>query len=306
MLTRIQVDHLAASAASLYLLGFVIVNTHYGTYHIVDYDLFRAQYIAAALVFLFVTVIPAGAGAALPFLWQNMQHEQTARVHRMVVPIVVSVLVGFVGLLTFFQFLEHVALLPMHRSEMRRVYSWQTAAYFGITFLSTGVISSTSLRLDRTLARSSEARTLEIPFVFMLAGALPLAVVVQFALSVYPLIRPGFGGGAVWIATTTPRSALVSAGALGTPAPEVIVLNRDANFMRLLVCYITPNSPGNLRALEIPRAKVDVLDVGTAGTIEEFMNRCSKLRLRLAHPAAVAPQHDRTPRGGGKTARPNP
>lgn len=179
----------AFAAVVLYLLGFVVANAHYASFAIQRFELLRARYIAAGLLFFVMTSLPIAYGAFfLPTARRYFKAgSDTRRNHY-----ASTILLWFVAA-TAAWWLVFVAVgVDVARTPALILYPSAAVVvggsykYFERIWTSR-VNPEESLRVNRAFYGLHVA----IPMLLLAAG---------FGSWVYPHVRPAFGGGAAWIA----------------------------------------------------------------------------------------------------------
>jgi hypothetical protein len=158
-------------------------------------------------------------------------------------------------------------------------WTWGAGFYFlGAVGTTWGLHQILKFRLRDSSGRVSLAGiTADSAIDLIVHGFALLSLAAWFGSSIYPNLKPSYGGGGVWIATLAPPSVLTIVDAKGEPERKVAVVDRDTDFTRLLVCYTDGSGGGSVEKIEVDRQKLDYLHVMSTSTVQQFADDCEHL-----------------------------
>lgn len=267
-LLRVLAEHWVLVIAVAYILGFIVVNAHLAEYHIPEVELIRARYLAAALLLVAVSVIPALAGA---WITQDVLLSGDHWLRKAAIGLVITL----IGYTLWWQPIQMLAV------PHGFAWNWRAMLYFGTVVslvVATPMIVPAAGGRKEHKTVTQRTRTVSKPL-----AAVPLAVgwvaaVTLFGTMVYPYLKPGLGGGGVSLGSLYLDPALQSDSVLKKLSFPVAVVDRDDKLLKLVACSSSGGKDTTVLRLEIPRDKVLRLRVDGTSTAPDYINSCRRRR----------------------------
>lgn len=227
----------ASFAATLYVVGFVIVNVHLSRFAQASTDLIEARFLSAGLLFAFLAGAPL-IEASLAFMFVKQVGEKAIRTAGGLARKELSILGRLTGLFLLLQILAWAfwSFLVLDRFSIHRDLSAE-AWYFALL---NGTAIAVVLWAEWGIRKYHKRINLiswlhELPLLFVLILLSLLGTVVSFARVIYPTVPPSYGGGAAPVAWLIPRNQQPWESLILKGRPVAIV-DEQAPFLRVLVC----------------------------------------------------------------------
>jgi hypothetical protein len=269
----------ALTAGFAYIIGFLVVNAHLERYTVLEFQPVRARYFSAALLFFVLTAVPALMQFGVLELnseWVRKSRIKKRAWHQSVVAY------SMLGILFFLSYVMIVVFLMTVMVKGSLALSFTSVAYWLLLLIGVAVarfiIKEVSSRLRSQHLRSY--REVDSTDLFGLAFlvVLPAMQAAYFGTAIYPLVRPGFGGGGGWLVDAPLHSDSVPAHLRSLLSAPVAVVDRSDKFVRVVACGTRPGSSENFIAAEVSRDAISALYVREVIAISEFINRCPSSR----------------------------
>lgn len=292
----------AVTLALLYVIGFTVVNSELEAFEVLEFQLVKSRYFAAALLFLSVTSYPI----ALALYWaQSIRHlfskcearyHHTKTLFRMIFITVLAIfawtafmqtlVVSRAPLLKLLPPMEAIALTS-YEVRIPALYCMITA----VLSLLLAPLWAGMTKLTRKEYDIPDRNAMKLLIVALTLGAAVLSAW-YFGRTAFPYIRPGFGGGAGWVVETYATQDSLPVPIRTFMSAETVMLDRDEHYARLLRCRPAATDAEPFFTLEVPRPVIAGLSVKRLIAISEFAKLCvegASRRIRRAAP-------DNTPR----------
>lgn len=246
-----------------YASGFVVVNAHLGRYFPTDFDLFHAQYLAAAILFALGTILFLVLG-----YWVGREYFRDSfvqfrrRIPRILHPVVAALYIplacGAPGFLVW------------HLNNIISLDGDLAFVGYSVSMMILAAIATILSHPDHPLVvwRLMQGREpAGFNAVMGLFGTIIicLSLATVFGVGVYPSVRPQFGGGGAWTASLVRRDHSFA-------GDTVLLIGAASEGPRVLRC--SGGEVPTLVPLLFTGTDVDFLVLYEAISVGEFERRC--------------------------------
>jgi hypothetical protein len=268
--------HVTIGLGVLYVFGFIVANVHFGKYELPRIELFRARYIAAALLFILCSAIPFAAGAFLSRVLRTRAPGDGLRERGLKLKETEAWAMGAGPFFSWLLIAVGLDVLLVSRLTVSLVAALGLGAlYFVMTMMVAWQLCDSLLggeSSDDAQAWPSVRMPQRVVYLCLWIILLPAG----FSIFLYGSIKPELGGGALWKARLTWR-ATVDSSARASASGVVAIVDRDENTVNLIAC----SQSGPPARISVPTADVSSIQLGELVSplsfLDNYVRHCRRI-----------------------------